>query len=152
MPVFVIRHAYAGERAAWTGADPERPLDDLGWEQAGEIARVVAEQPVTRLVSSPAVRCVETLGPLADKVGLSIEVDERLAEGSDGAGVLALLAEVPELTVLCVHGSELTTIVDECVVTGERSLGKAVIWTIERDGAGRAVAARSRPCPVLESA
>src|SRR3954451_13248239 len=105
MPVFVIRHAYAGERAAWVGPDIERPLDDLGREQAEEIARVAAEQPLTRLVSSPAVRCVETLGPLADKVGLTIDVDGRLAEGAQSADVLAVLAEVPDDAVLCVHGS-----------------------------------------------
>lgn len=36
--------------------------------------------PITRLVSSPQVRAIETGQPVADKLGLTIEVDERLAE------------------------------------------------------------------------
>lgn len=40
----------------------------------------MARFPITRLVSSPQVRAIETGQPLADALGLPIEVDERLAE------------------------------------------------------------------------
>src|SRR4051812_30299689 len=104
MTVFVIRHAYAGDRARWRGdRDLDRPLHDVGWEQADEIGRVLAEHPVRALASSPARRCRDTLQPLARKVGVEITIDARLAEGSDPLAVLAALAEAPDFAVLCVH-------------------------------------------------
>lgn len=51
-----------------------------GIEQAKRLPEALARFPITRLVSSPQVRAIETGQPVADALGLSIEVDERLAE------------------------------------------------------------------------
>ena len=42
----------------------------------------LADEHVTGLYSSPYVRCVQTLEPLAKRLGLTVVADERLAEGS----------------------------------------------------------------------
>lgn len=60
------------------GSDPD--LSEEGIEQAKRLPDALARFPITRLVSSPQRRSLQTAQPVADSLGLSIEVDERLAE------------------------------------------------------------------------
>lgn len=103
----LVRHADAGDRLAWVGDDFERPLDDSGSVQAEAIAAALAERPVRRILSSPAVRCVDTVAPLGRALGLTVEACDALAEGSyvaDALGLLGSLAAAEGDTVLCSHG------------------------------------------------
>ena len=43
-------------------------------------------------MSSPYVRCVQTVEPLAEAAGLEVEVDDRLAEGADTDAALRAAA------------------------------------------------------------
>jgi 8-oxo-dGTP diphosphatase len=97
----LLRHASAGDRSTWAGDDWHRPLDKKGRRQAEEIAAALATDDVRRVVSSPYVRCVQTVEPLAAALGLEVELDERLAEGGDGSAQ-ALLDE--DGVVACTHG------------------------------------------------
>lgn len=97
----LLRHASAGDRDGWAGDDQHRPLDEKGWRQAAKIAEALGTDDVRRVVSSPYVRCVQTVEPLAAALGLEVEVDERLAEGA-GSSAQALLEE--EGVVACTHG------------------------------------------------
>jgi phosphohistidine phosphatase SixA len=103
--VLLIRHARAGDRHAWEGDDRLRPLDDRGVEQAHALVGLLAGNVVTRVLSSPYLRCVQTLEPLARERALAIEEREELAEErqqEDGARLVrALLAED---VVVCCHG------------------------------------------------
>jgi 8-oxo-dGTP diphosphatase len=56
---------------------------------------------VRRVVSSPYVRCVQTVEPLAAELGLEVELDDRLKEGA-GASAAGLLSE--DGVVCCTHG------------------------------------------------
>jgi 8-oxo-dGTP diphosphatase len=56
---------------------------------------------VRRIVSSPYLRCVQTVEPLAGALGLAVEHDDRLAEGA-GRAALELLRE--DGVVCCTHG------------------------------------------------
>lgn len=78
----LVRHAKAAARERWWGRpDHERPLTDAGWAQArGLAAELVAAGPVDALYSSPYLRCVQTLEPLAADVGLPVFDAEGLAE------------------------------------------------------------------------
>ncbi|HEY8339121.1 MAG TPA: phosphoglycerate mutase family protein [Egibacteraceae bacterium] len=78
----LVRHAKAQSRDRWWGKpDRKRPLTASGHEQARSLAReLLAAGPVDALWSSPYLRCVQTLEPLAAKTGLPIQVDEALAE------------------------------------------------------------------------
>jgi phosphohistidine phosphatase SixA len=99
MRVILLRHASAGDRSAWTGDDRLRPLDDRGRAQAEALRPVLAKLGVTRAVSSPYVRCTQTVAPLE----LDIELDDRLAEGAAASGVRELLAQL-DGAVACTHG------------------------------------------------
>jgi len=60
------------------GSDPH--LSEEGIEQASRLPEALKRFPITRLVSSPQIRAVQTAQPVADTLGLPVEIDERLAE------------------------------------------------------------------------
>ena len=78
MQLLLIRHALPLRSEPGQGSDPH--LSDEGIEQAQRLPAALSRFPITRLVSSPQVRAIETGQPLADALGLPIEVDDRLAE------------------------------------------------------------------------
>lgn len=105
--LYLIRHASAGDRRAWRGNDSERPLDDVGRGQAAAIAATLAAAPIRRVLSSPSVRCMQTVEPLATRLGLDAEVSAELAEGADGRRTEALVERLcgeAGDSVLCSHG------------------------------------------------
>jgi 8-oxo-dGTP diphosphatase len=97
----LLRHASAGDRDHWAGDDWHRPLDEKGRRQAAKLAVELGTDDVRRVVSSPYVRCVQTVEPLAAALGLEVELDDRLAEGG-GSSAQALLEE--DGVVACTHG------------------------------------------------
>ncbi len=78
--ILLVRHARAGERDDWQGDDRLRPLDERGRRQAVELVGLLADYELERIVSSPALRCVQTVEPLAKTRSLEIEEREELAE------------------------------------------------------------------------
>ncbi|MFL6082679.1 MAG: histidine phosphatase family protein [Mycobacterium sp.] len=78
MQLLLIRHALPLRSEPGQGSDPE--LSEEGIEQAKRLPDALARFPITRLVSSPQVRSIQTARPVADALGLTVEIDERLAE------------------------------------------------------------------------
>ncbi|TPG28300.1 histidine phosphatase family protein [Mycolicibacterium hodleri] len=78
MQLLLVRHALPLRSEAGQGSDPD--LSAEGIEQAKRLPDALSRFPVTRVVSSPQRRAIQTGQPLADALGLSIEIDERLAE------------------------------------------------------------------------
>ncbi|MCF6390332.1 histidine phosphatase family protein [Mycobacterium sp. MBM] len=78
MQLLVVRHALPLRSEPGEGSDPH--LSDEGLAQAARLPEALSRFPITRLVSSPQRRAIQTAGPLADKLGLGVDVDERLAE------------------------------------------------------------------------
>jgi 8-oxo-dGTP diphosphatase len=101
VPLYLVRHAKAGSRHHWEGPDEERPLTRAGRAQAEALATHLGGAPTERVLSSPYVRCVQTVEPLAAKVGTTVEITDALAEGRPFEPVLELLATLPDHSVLC---------------------------------------------------
>lgn len=76
--MLLIRHALPLRSEYGQGSDPE--LSEAGHEQARRLPDAVKRFPITRLVSSPQIRAIQTARPLAARCGLDIDVDERFAE------------------------------------------------------------------------
>jgi broad specificity phosphatase PhoE len=76
MQLLLIRHALPLRSAE--GSDPE--LSDTGFEQARRLPQALKRYPISRVVSSPQRRSRQTAVPVADELGLAIDVDDRLAE------------------------------------------------------------------------
>jgi 8-oxo-(d)GTP phosphatase len=103
--VLLIRHGSAGDRTAWDGDDRARPLDERGLRQAASFVELLTPYEIERILSSPAVRCVQTVESLAAARGLAIEVREELAEelqSTLGAELVRSLAGGD--AVVCGHG------------------------------------------------
>jgi len=136
--VYLVRHAKAKKRAKWTEPDHLRPLATAGLAQAAALPALYAEQPFSRLFSSPYVRCVETLEPLAQVRNLPLETADALAEGATAGEALELMlslaAEGP--TVCCTHADVLFDVVEELMAAGVRLDGPfefelAGTWALE---------------------
>jgi 8-oxo-(d)GTP phosphatase len=102
--VALVRHAHAGERADWHGPDGARPLSATGREQARALTATLESVAAARVLSSPATRCVETVEPLAARLGVGVEQVDALAEGAGSERALGLVIAACEPTVLCTHG------------------------------------------------
>jgi 8-oxo-dGTP diphosphatase len=144
-PILAIRHGSAGSRAEWSGDDRLRPLDDVGIRQAAWLARELTGGQPPRLLSSPFVRCMQTMVPLAQALGIDIEERPELAEGSSGASVVELAAAVARDapgSLLCTHGDMLSKLIGE-----RRPCAKGSVWAMDwRDGT--LVPTRYLPPPV----
>jgi len=139
MPLFLVRHAKAGSRSGWVGPDEARPLSKGGRDQAESLMRTLAERPIRRILSSPYRRCVETVQPLATKLGLRVEEHDALAEDHPTGPVVELLASLPEDSVLCSHCDIIPAVIDALqrrvmALEGEPDYRKGATWVIERDG------------------
>ncbi|HEX4679370.1 MAG TPA: phosphoglycerate mutase family protein [Gaiellaceae bacterium] len=105
MPLLLVRHAWAGDRDAWEGADRARPLDKRGRRQAGRLVERLETYPIEAILSSPARRCVETVEPLARVRGLEIEERAELSEErQDAEGVALVRSLAARDVVVCGHG------------------------------------------------
>jgi 8-oxo-dGTP diphosphatase len=102
--LLLIRHAMAGHRKQWTGDDRVRPLDEQGRREAEGLIELLADHTLDRIVTSPYTRCVQTVEPLADARGLTIELDHRL--GADRLhDVPLVLADLKgQDAAVCTHG------------------------------------------------
>jgi 8-oxo-dGTP diphosphatase len=104
MSVLLLRHATAGKSSS-APDDHLRPLDERGRRQADELANALAPYDVQRIVTSPYIRCRQTVEPLAAALALPVEERPELAEGSSAEDVLRLVGTLDgETAVLCTHG------------------------------------------------
>jgi 8-oxo-dGTP diphosphatase len=105
MPLLLVRHASAGDRDDWDGDDRARPLDERGRAQAASLVDALAGYPIQRILTSPAVRCVETVAPLSAARRVEPEVREELSEERQRAAGADLLRSVDGSdVVVCGHG------------------------------------------------
>jgi len=133
---YVVRHTDAGKRGAV--ADELRPLSRRGRAQAEWIAEMLADAGVTRLLSSPYVRCIETLEPLAAHLDLDIEVRDDLGEGNGPSPALALVTRADTPIAICTHGDVVGELIDELdrrdVPRDDDRIAKGSTWVLTRRG------------------
>jgi 8-oxo-dGTP diphosphatase len=151
MTVYLMRHARAGRRNSWSGDDDLRPLTKVGRRQAAGLLDELADAGVTRIVSSPYVRCRQTVEPLAQRLRLPVDLADALAEGASVHEALRQLEKVAdEVAVLCTHGDVIELLLGHFERHGVR-LGpcrfeKGSVWVLETV-AGAVVEASYLPPP-----
>lgn len=146
--VHLIRHAKAKNRLAWEEPDHLRPLTKRGRREAEAIAAGLRDEPPSRLVSSPYLRCMQTLEPAGVALELPIETTDVLAEGAGGEPAVELLLSLARSGPIacCTHGDvvfEVMSLVaaSGVVLDGPRDVPVAAAWLLEVED-GRFVAAR----------
>ena len=139
--VYLIRHAKAKNRVKWREPDRLRPLTKAGLEQAKALPALYEGQPITRLFTSPYVRCVQTLEPLAAVRGLPLELAEELGEGAPVGEALELMLALAQdgPAAVCTHADVMMDAVEELLTAGVRLNGplefkKAATWVLEVEG------------------
>jgi 8-oxo-(d)GTP phosphatase len=135
--LYLVRHGSAGDRHAWTGDDQARPLSGKGDLQALGLVKTLKERPLEAIFTSPYVRCVQTIRPLAEATGLEIVEHPALAEGEGGKATRELVRELAGTNaVLCSHGDVIPALIEWMVDKGmglksEYDWKKGSTWEIE---------------------
>jgi 8-oxo-dGTP diphosphatase len=154
MALYLVRHAQALSRSTWHAPDDERPLSSKGERQSQGLVDLIAHPEVRRVLSSPALRCLATVQPVADKLGIEVKHASELAEGSGGKSAVALIRD--QLTkkgdaVLCTHGDIIPEVLriiarDDVKLHDSLRWAKGSTWIFEGEG-GKVTAARYLPPP-----
>jgi 8-oxo-dGTP diphosphatase len=151
--VFLLRHAKAGDREAWSDDDRLRPLSGRGHLQARVLVELLRDATFDRILSSPYVRCMETVVPIAGVRGMPVEPVEELSEAAPLDAAIALVRKhAISGALMSVHGDVLPMLLDYYAAAGidipaEREWPKGCVWTLETDNTGEIVRARYTPPP-----
>ncbi|HVN12027.1 MAG TPA: phosphoglycerate mutase family protein [Kineosporiaceae bacterium] len=104
----LLRHAHAVDRRSWEGPDDGRPLSPQGRGEAMALIGHLAGLPVARLVSSPLLRCRQTLEPLSSHLGITIQASDLLVPDAEPPELARFAADPTNADgILCTHGETL---------------------------------------------
>ncbi len=144
--VLLVRHASAGSRAAWDGPDRKRPLDAVGVEQSEHLVRLLSRFEVQRIFSADVDRCVQTVQPLAQALGLPVEETGLVSEGgypgreAEALKRLRSFGDLPDATVVCSQGDAIPSILrklaegDHVDLPQGISSKKGSVWALNFEG------------------
>ncbi len=144
MPLLLVRHGHAGRRSAFKGDDRVRPLSKRGLAQAVTLVPILSGYRPQRILSSPYVRCCETVRPTAEALSLPVESLDELAEGNGAEAVRLIRRMAGESAVLCTHGDVAVGVHDWLVAEGgaqpdQPRLQKGDVWVIRSTGSSPAI-------------
>ena len=152
--IFLLRHAAAGNRDKWKGDDTQRPLTKKGRKQSEIVAKTLAEMQIERIVTSPYERCIDSVRPLAERIGAKVEISQALAEGPDIDAAYELVDSlVGHNAVLCSHGDVIPAVINRLMWAGltldsRFYCSKASVWEVGVES-GRFTTANYIPPPKL---
>jgi 8-oxo-dGTP diphosphatase len=116
-PLILLRHAQAVDRKEWTGDEGDRPLTAQGVRQVQALTETMHVFGLESIHSSDALRCLDTVRPIAEKLGLEFQIVEKLSEHqyhrnkkSAAKYIKALFAQ-DEPILICGHNPALSKIV-----------------------------------------
>jgi 8-oxo-(d)GTP phosphatase len=116
--ILLVRHGKAGKRSEWRGSDRTRPLEPVGEAQAARLTTLLTLFRPDRIISADPVRCVETVRPLAEQLGVRLQIDPVFGDeayhhspSATEDAVLAL-AKPGKVTVVCSQGEAIPGLVD----------------------------------------
>jgi 8-oxo-dGTP diphosphatase len=141
--LFLIRHAHRDV------IDPydDNALSERGHEQATQLATTLKRVLISsssQLFSSPRLRCIQTLTPLSDALGVPIQIDRVLADAADGnveQRVRRFLGDwlkspAGETWIACSHGDWLPEFFHQSV-SADLQMSKAQVAVVIQDAAGK---------------
>jgi 8-oxo-(d)GTP phosphatase len=127
--VIALRHGKAIAPEMWDGPDATRPLMHRGVDQAASVAAGLAAYAPKRLISSTATRCLSTIQPAAELLGLEVTSTASISQDAYERGaskvteVVAKRLRKKKSVVLCSHGPVIPQIIDEVArLTGTAQL------------------------------
>jgi 8-oxo-dGTP diphosphatase len=119
VPLILLRHAKALPRSEWNYDDGGRPLDKAGTIDATTLAPLLScFAPVAEVVTSPTVRCLDTVRPYVDLSGSKVRVEPALApsafqgSGADSYSLISALVAAETPVIVCGHRENLPALLD----------------------------------------
>ena len=111
----LLRHAHAGDPMAWDGPDEARPLSPRGERQADRLGRFLAGVGfrTDAIITSPKVRAAQTAEIVAERLGVPVGIDARLAGDVGLSALEAILRDAghPVAPVLVGHDPDFSDLV-----------------------------------------
>lgn len=134
--LYLLRHADAGDPAAWRGDDSARPLSDVGRRQASSLGRFLQRRAFhpDLVLSSPKMRSRQTAELVLGGSAAPLRVDDRLAAPLDLAVLDQVLAgvEASARKVLLVgHDPDFSRLAAELSGAGDIRLKKGSLVRID---------------------
>lgn len=144
-PLVLLRHAKAVSRDEWQGDDDDRPLDDLGENQARRLLAIYQVFNLSQIHTSDALRCYSTVEPMAKGLGIKLEVTGKLSESGYRKDKERAFDYAKELlkedsnTLICSHNPILPKMLNKLskrsdVEADEEKLSPADAWVLHRVG------------------
>jgi 8-oxo-dGTP diphosphatase len=133
----VIRNAHTRSTADARLTEEARHLSARGVKQAQSLVETLEMYSPKRILSSSAVRCIETVTPLAAAFELQVELEESLAEGAGLAAPQLVRRVAHEKIALCTHGDVIPEILVTLADEDHLDLGprprqaKASAWVLD---------------------
>lgn len=142
--LLIIRHAKAGQKAKYRGDDRLRPLDKVGKRQAQALVPQCLVFGAQHVHSADRVRCEQTVGPLAETLGVPILSEPTLSEEAyhddpDAAHQQMLsIAAMPGIRAVCSQGKVIPPLLDwwtgrDRVELPVGATRKASMWVLSLD-------------------
>ena len=133
--MYLLRHADAGDPAAWTGPDEHRPLSSKGEKQSERLGRFLAGTGFRpdAILSSPKLRASQTADIVAGHLGVPVTLDARLASGAGVTDVEAILHDAgdPGQAVLVGHDPDFSTLLQSLCVARNVEMKKGALARID---------------------
>jgi 8-oxo-(d)GTP phosphatase len=123
--ILIVRHGTAGSRSRYKGDDRMRPLDKRGRAQAESLVGQLLAFGADTLYAADRVRCIQTIEPLAEELGVPIHSEPLLTEEAYAEDRKAARRRVLEIAaadgtpVICTQGKVIPDL---------------IAWWCERDG------------------
>jgi 8-oxo-dGTP diphosphatase len=144
-PLILLRHGKAVARSEWPADDEDRPLDALGQNQANRLLSIYQVFNLKEIHTSDAIRCYDTVSPMAKSLGLNLIVTGKISESSfkkDKEKAFEYLKEVlksDKSAVLCSHNPVLPKLLAKVskkndLTPDEDKLQPADAWILHRVG------------------
>lgn len=159
--VLIVRHGTAGRKARYKGDDRQRPLDRKGKAQAASLVPQLLAFGGAGIYAADRLRCVQTVEPTADWLGVPITVESALTADMYAADpkrahkrVLAIAAQ-GATPVICTQGEVIPNLIDwwckrDGVKPDKSRNRKGSTWVLSL-AEGRLIAADHLPSPLAST-
>lgn len=117
--LIMLRHGKALNRKEWSGEDSDRPLEQLGTLQAKRLHSIYQAFNIEKIITSDAIRCYDTVEPLARILDLKLKVEKDVSEdlwkkNKDKAIDFAKdVIKSDETTIVCSHNPVLPRMLEK---------------------------------------
>lgn len=144
-PLILLRHGKALARSEWPADDDDRPLDALGQSQAARLLSIYQVFNLKEIHTSDAIRCYDTVSPMAKSLNLNLIVSGKLSESSfkkdkeKAFDYLKELLKSDQSAILCSHNPVLPKLLAKVskkndLIPDEDKLQPADAWILHRVG------------------